>query len=69
MKSLNNLTSNILSINQKLLIPSTKANTYTVKKGDNLYSIARNYNTTVDEIKRKNNLTSNILSIGQVLKI
>lgn len=69
IKSLNNLTSNILSINQKLLIPSTKANTYTVKKGDNLYSIARNYNTTVDEIKRKNNLTSNILSIGQVLKI
>lgn len=69
IKSLNNLTSNILSINQKLLIPSTKANTYTVKKGDNLYSIARNYNTTVDEIKRKNNLTSTILSIGQVLKI
>lgn len=53
IKSLNNLTSNILSINQKLLIPSTKANTYTVKKGDNLYSIARNYNTTVDEIKKK----------------
>ena len=69
IKRKNNLTSNILSINQKLLIPSTKANTYTVKKGDNLYSIARNYNTTVDEIKRKNNLTSNILSIGQVLKI
>ena len=44
-------------------------NTYTVQSGDNLYSIARKYNTTVDEIKRKNNLTSNNLSIGQILVI
>lgn len=42
---------------------------HTVKKGDTLYSIARNYDTTVDNIKRLNNLTSNNLSIGQVLKI
>ena len=42
---------------------------YTVKSGDNLYSIARKFNTTVDAIKRKNNLTSNNLSVGQVLKI
>ncbi len=42
---------------------------YTVKKGDNLYSIARKFNTTVDSIKRKNNLNSNILNIGQKLII
>lgn len=72
----NNLATTNLSIGQRLLIPtktmstpSEEYQTYIVKKGDNLYSIARNYNTTVDEIKRKNNLTSNILSIGQVLKI
>ena len=41
--------------------------TYTVKKGDNLYSVARKYNTTVDAIKKKNNLKSNLLSIGQIL--
>ncbi len=70
IKSLNNLTSNILSINQKLLLPSTDSEiTYTVKKGDNLYSIANRYNTTVDAIKKKNNLTSNLLNIGQILKI
>lgn len=43
--------------------------TYTVKKGDNLYSIARKYNTTVQDIKKKNNLNSNLLSIGQKLII
>lgn len=42
---------------------------YTVKKGDSLYSIARNYNTTVDSIMQLNNLKSTNLSIGQVLKI
>ncbi len=70
IKSLNNLTSNTLSIGQTLKIPSSTTNdklTYTVKKGDSLYSIARTYNTTVDEIKRLNNLTSNNLSIGQTL--
>ena len=72
IKSLNNLTSNTLSIGQVLKIPSqtnTTTSTYTVKSGDTLYAIANKYNTTVDEIKKLNNLTSNILSIGQTLKI
>ena len=43
--------------------------TYTVKKGDNLYSIARKFSTTVQDIKKKNNLSSNLLSIGQRLII
>lgn len=42
---------------------------YIVKKGDNLYSIAKKYNTTVDSIKKNNNLTNNTLSVGQVLVI
>ena len=52
-------------------IPPNEENivTYTVKKGDNLYSIARKYNTTVQNIKKKNNLNSNLLSIGQKLII
>lgn len=32
---------------------------YTIKKGDSLYRIAQNNNTTVDEIKRLNNFGSN----------
>lgn len=81
----NALKSNTLSINQNLkirtdnveiieecfgeeYIPDT-VQTYTVKKGDSLYSIAKAYNTTVDGLKKKNNLTTNNLSIGQTLKI
>ena len=71
LKSINNLTSNILSIGQKLLIPSeTLDNNYhIVESGDTLYAIAKKYNKTVDEIKKANNLVSNILSIGQKLII
>ena len=73
IKNLNNLTSNNLSIGQILKIPTT-TNTnnsiiYTVKKGDSLYSIAKKYNTTIDNIKKKNDLTSNLLSIGQKIII
>ena len=38
-----------------------------VKAGDTLYSIAREYNISVDELKRLNNLSGNTLKIGQIL--
>ena len=75
LMKLNNLSSANLAIGQQLKIPttssggSTGSQTYTVKSGDNLYAIARKFNTTVDSIKRKNNLTSNALQIGQKLII
>ena len=70
IKTTNNLTSNLLSIGQLLIIPSTSEyKTYTVQKGDSLWLIANKYNTTVDNIKKLNNLTTNLLSIGQKLII
>ena len=75
LKKINNKSNNSLSIGEQLIIPgkSTGENVsttiYTVKSGDNLYSIARRYNVTVNEIKSLNNLTSNLLSIGQKLSI
>lgn len=42
---------------------------YKVGPKEYLYSIARKFNTTVEEIKALNNLSSNNLAIGQILKI
>lgn len=67
LKKANNLTSNMLSIGQKLIIPLIEDTTYVVKVGDTLYSIARKFNTTVDELRRLNNLTNDVLAIGQIL--
>ncbi len=73
LKSLNNLTSDLLSIGQVLNVSNssipTPSNTYTVKSGDSLYSIAKQYGVTVDALKSANGKTSNLLSIGEVLVI
>lgn len=45
----------------------TRIATYKVDKGDTLYSIARDHDLTVDELKELNKLRSNHLSIGQEL--
>lgn len=70
----NNLTSNILTIGQELVIPLKPVTeedyvVYQVEPNDTLYSIARRYNTKVDIIKSYNNLTSNLLNVGQILQI
>ena len=74
IKRLNNLNSNLLFVGQELKVPNyltvedSNVN-YIVKKGDNLYNIAKQYNTTVPELKSYNNLTTDNISIGQVIKI
>lgn len=72
LKKLNNLTSDLIQIGQILFIPVTSISpteTYTVKKGDTLYSISQQYGVTVEELKLTNNLTNNNLYIGQELKV
>lgn len=71
LKQLNNLTSNTISVGQRLRLRSssmpTPEDVYTVVKGDTLWSIANKFGLTVDELKGLNNLQSDILSVGQTL--
>ena len=74
LKNANGLTSSTLRLGQVLIIPVSieeppKDNVYIVKKGDSLYKIAQNYDTTVSDIIKLNNLTNTTLIIGQTLQI
>ena len=66
IKELNNLSSNIIYVGQKLKLPS---NIYIVKKGDSLWKIAKEYNTSINKLIEINNLKDTVLQIGQKLKI
>jgi len=53
-----------------LLLPCLVfAQTYTVKKGDNIWQISKKFNIPVNEIKKTNNLKNNKLQIGMKLEI
>ena len=77
LKALNNLSSNILQVGQILKLPISLVEEtipgdyliYTIKKGDNLYSIAKNYNITLEELINFNQQGSTLLHIGEQLLI
>ena len=72
LKSANGKSSNLLSIGEVLVIPTSSSSgskTYVVKSGDSLWKIATSYGTSVNAIKQANGLSNDVLSIGQVLII
>ena len=71
IKRLNNLSNNLLKVGSNLIVPNSNNNndTYTVVRGDTLYSVARKNNISIDRLRELNNLTSDILRVGQVLKL
>ena len=73
LKRLNNLSSNIISIGQRLIISSNNdaeaSQIYIVNKGDSLWSISRKYGLTVDQLIKANNLSNLTIYEGQELLI
>lgn len=66
----NNITNESKSIKKVNTSPSQSTPSFhIVKKGENIYRIAKKYNISVDELKDANNLTSNTLKIGQRLSL
>jgi murein DD-endopeptidase MepM/ murein hydrolase activator NlpD len=60
----------LLLLQIMLILPGLLAanpQTHTVKKGDTLYSLSKQYGTTVDKLMKMNNMQGNSLSIGQKL--
>ena len=48
---------------------NVKAETHKVQRGESLYSIAKMYNMTVDELKELNEISGSSLQAGQKLKV
>lgn len=78
LRSANNLSGDLIRIGQKLTIPGANSatssavpagNTYTVKRGDTLGSIALTHGISVGDLKRANNLSSDLIRIGQKLMV
>lgn len=83
IKEWNELESDVIKVGQNLTIytnkkvkdekttkeKTKKQQTYTVKKGDTLASIAEKFGITVSQLKKWNNLKSDKITVGQVLKV
>nr|WP_309099192.1 LysM peptidoglycan-binding domain-containing protein [Fredinandcohnia onubensis] len=66
IKRANNLTSDVLKLNQRLIIPKAF---HTVDTGDYLTVLAKQYGVTVNAIKEANQMTSDATRLGQTLVI
>jgi serpin B len=84
IKLLNNMTDNNVQIGQELLIQEgettkgiavtpektmTLSTTHEVNPGESLFSIAKKYKLTVDELKALNGMTDNTIFIGRQLTV
>jgi membrane-bound lytic murein transglycosylase D len=74
IKDFNKLKSNSLSLKQKLIIPVSKSykkktSFYTVKSGDTLDSISKNFKVSIANLKKRNSLRSDIIKIGDKLSV
>src|SRR5690606_12665461 len=54
-----------------VVVLQRKANvrTHTIRSGDTLFSLAKRYNTSVNELRKLNNLKGSMLSKGKQLRV
>jgi membrane-bound lytic murein transglycosylase D len=83
IKDFNKLRSNVLSLNQKLIIPIThigktvvdrkkhlsKGNKYIVKSGDTLSKISETFNVSVNSILALNKMSNTFIRVGDKIEI
>lgn len=72
LKRANNIRrSNFIKVGQRLSIPGSGVQyaSYKVRRGDNLYSIARKNHTSISRILKLNNLRTRTIYPGQTLKL
>jgi len=79
IKSTNGLRSNVIQPGKRLKVfnyrsggktaSASKGGKYTVRYGDNLWTIAKRFGTSVSSLKRKNNLRGNSIHPGNVLVV
>jgi len=74
IKKFNNLKSNILSINQHLIIPIDpdiykRPKNYIIKRGDTLSKIAKNFKVPLNRIMKDNNIKTSMIHIGDKIVI
>jgi len=71
IKDFNNLKSNILRINKKLVIPVLKPKTrkYTIKNGDTIGGISRKFNVDISTILKMNNKKDSQILAGERIVI
>ena len=45
------------------------SDTYVVQKGDNLYTLAKKYDVSVEQLQQANELSSDFIKVGQTLEV
>ena len=75
LKIANNLETTLIKAGETLRVrnfeysDTLSETVWVVSKGDTLYSIAKQNNTTVEDLKNLNDLSSNLIKVGQKLQV
>jgi len=61
--------STVVTSQVNVATPAPMSDEHVVAKGETLFSIAKNFGLSVDELKKRNNLSVDTIAVGQKLVI